>query len=272
MILRFLSTLTATFILACISQAQIHVESAYYGRPGKSEEVTETIRTYVKRGQLSFRVNPISMGRNPNPGKENYFRVEYTLHGRKITGTANDGDVFVFQGAGLSGGQQSRGEASLKVVNNLGQSIRIYSVDGYGRWHWGEQLRPGGVFTTYSDIGHRWVVTSLSSARIIYEFRARRGDNRIAIDNAAVGGLDVDTRPSGGGELRLRFENNYGRSLYLYQLNRWGAWDWKAQLEPDGVYAANAEIGETWIATDRSGRVIEKIVVGRGMSQVRIGR
>jgi hypothetical protein len=150
--------------------------------------------------------------------------------------------------------------------------VYAYHGDRWGRWHWGQQIVPNGIFNTNSTIGQRWVITRTNAARIIHEFTLKPGDNRVVLDRNSVPGIDVGTKPIGGGEVRLRFENTAGRILYLYQLDRWNAWHWKAQLDIGGVYAVNARIGELWVATDRAGRVVQQVKAGKDMGTVRLGR
>ncbi|MEQ1859341.1 MAG: hypothetical protein ABMA13_05350 [Chthoniobacteraceae bacterium] len=66
----------------------------------------------------------------------------------------------------------------------------------------------------------------------------------------------------------LRFQNGYGRAIYVYELDRWASWQWKAQLDPGSTYTANGEIGDRWIVTDRNGRVLREVKVSRDMAPV----
>lgn len=69
---------------------------------------------------------------------------------------------------------------------------------------------------------------------------------------------------------RIRFENGYSRVIYLYELDRWGAWGWKAQLDPGTNYSSAARAGERWIVTDRRGRILRQVTVPRGGGTVRL--
>ncbi len=73
-------------------------------------------------------------------------------------------------------------------------------------------------------------------------------------------------RPSAG--TPLRFQNGSARVTYVYELNRWGAWQWKAQLDPGSVYAARGQAGDNWIVTDRNGRVLRQVRVSAGMAPI----
>jgi hypothetical protein len=72
------------------------------------------------------------------------------------------------------------------------------------------------------------------------------------------------------GTTRLRFENGYSRVVYLYELNRWGAWGWKAQLDAGSNYSTDARPGEKWAVTDRSGRLLQQVVVPSNGGTVRL--
>jgi hypothetical protein len=254
--------------------ANIKVQSAYYGRPspGKSVEVGKVVQQLYNSGRTSFRLSPAIMGASPNPGLPNFLKVEYYLNGKKVTGTATDGELFTFAGTGPAPKPPAPGAARLRILNNLGVPVYAYSIDRWGRWNWGQQIVPSGIFNTNSHIGQRWVITRTNAARIIHEFTLKPGDNRIVLDRNSVPGIDIGSKPMGGGEVRLRFENTAGRVLYLYQLDRWNSWQWKAQLDLGGVYAVNARIGEQWIAADQKGRIVQQIKAGPGMSLVRLGR
>jgi hypothetical protein len=75
---------------------------------------------------------------------------------------------------------------------------------------------------------------------------------------------------AGSGGTRIRFENGFPRVVYLYELNRWGAWTWKAQLDPGSNYSTEARAGENWAVTDRAGRPLQQVVVPRGGGTVRL--
>lgn len=67
----------------------------------------------------------------------------------------------------------------------------------------------------------------------------------------------------------LRFENGYSRAtIYVYELDRWGAWQWKAQLSPGEVYTARGQSGDLWVMADRNGRVLREVRVAANMAPV----
>jgi|GEM_PF-4324745 len=96
--------------------------------------------------------------------------------------------------------------------------------------------------------------------------RAEDGD-RFAFKGVSSG---PSYPPSGGGGDRVRFENAYGRVIYLYELSRWGSWEWKAQLDPGAVYASPARPGDRWAVTDRAGRTLQTVTVPRGLGLMRL--
>lgn len=66
----------------------------------------------------------------------------------------------------------------------------------------------------------------------------------------------------------LRFENGHGRAIYVYEMDRWGAWQWKAQLDPGAVYTARGRPGDNWVVSDRNGRVLRQVKVTSNMAPV----
>jgi len=66
----------------------------------------------------------------------------------------------------------------------------------------------------------------------------------------------------------LRFENGYSRAIYVYELDRWGGWQWKAQLDPGAVYTARGRAGDLWVVADRNGRVLREVRVAANMAPI----
>jgi hypothetical protein len=73
-------------------------------------------------------------------------------------------------------------------------------------------------------------------------------------------------RPAAG--TRLRFENNFGKPVFVYELDRWGGWRWKAQLDPGAVYTAIGQPGDLWTISDRAGRQLRSVRVVANMPPV----
>lgn len=67
---------------------------------------------------------------------------------------------------------------------------------------------------------------------------------------------------------RLRFENSFGKPVFVYELDRWGAWRWKAQLDIGGVYTAIGQPGDLWTISDRAGRQLRSVRVVANMPPV----
>lgn len=76
--------------------------------------------------------------------------------------------------------------------------------------------------------------------------------------------------PAYGGDRRLRFENGYGRVVYLYELDRWGGWAWKAQLDVGAVYSVNGQPGDVWAVSDSKGRILKQVRVPRELGLIRL--
>ena len=73
----------------------LDITKAEYGYPGNMTNVTDAVRKYVKDGNISLKVSPSTVGiPDPNPNKQKYLEVEYTLNGSKNTGTFKDGETF----------------------------------------------------------------------------------------------------------------------------------------------------------------------------------
>lgn len=92
-------------------------------------------------------------------------------------------------------------------------------------------------------------------------YTERADDGQVFTFRGAVG-----TRSSA----RVRFENGYGQQVYLYELDRWGAWHWKAKLDRGTSYTSAARAGDQWVVTDRRGRVLRQVVVPRGGGTIRL--
>lgn len=91
---------------------------------------------------------------------------------------------------------------------------------------------------------------------------ARAGDGEVF----ALPGFGSVPQPAAGTSLRI--ENNFARALYVYQLDRWGAWQWKARLDKGAAYKAVAKPGENWVVIDQSGRVVRQIRVTSQMAPI----
>lgn len=80
-------------------------------------------------------------------------------------------------------------------------------------------------------------------------------------------GFAAPRSPSG---VPLRFESSYSRILYVYELDKWGAWQWKAQLDPGSVYSARGQAGDNWVVTDRNGRIVRQVRVTSNMAPIQL--
>jgi len=82
------------------------------------------------------------------------------------------------------------------------------------------------------------------------------------------GSHNVSRPPAAPSGTPLRFENGYSRAIYVYEMDRWGAWQWKAQLDPGAVYTARGRPGDNWVVSDRNGRVLRQVKVASNMAPI----
>jgi hypothetical protein len=96
---------SVTFILlACISSSlaqRIMVESAYYGAPDRGRDVTAHVQRFADYGE-PFRVSNDTFRMDPAPGQPKRLVVVYSVEGRRIRDSVNEGDVFYFRGGGYA--------------------------------------------------------------------------------------------------------------------------------------------------------------------------
>jgi hypothetical protein len=101
----FGSIFPVTFILlACISSSlaqRIMVESAYYGAPDRGRNVTADVQRFADYGE-PFRVSNDTFRMDPAPGQTKRLVVVYSVGGRRIRDSINEGDVFYFRGGGYA--------------------------------------------------------------------------------------------------------------------------------------------------------------------------
>jgi hypothetical protein len=98
-------TLAVIFVLlAALSSSlaqRIKVESAYYGTPARSRDVTERVQRFADFGE-PFRVSNDTFRMDPVPGQKKTLVVVYNVEGRRIRDSAEEGDVFYFRGGGYA--------------------------------------------------------------------------------------------------------------------------------------------------------------------------
>jgi hypothetical protein len=85
-------------VLTGSSLAQhIVVESAFYGTPDHSRNVTAHVQRFADFGE-PFRVSSDTFRMDPAPGRVKTLVVIYSVKGRRITDRVNEGEVFYFRG------------------------------------------------------------------------------------------------------------------------------------------------------------------------------
>lgn len=248
--------------------AGLNIKLARYGNLNNYRDVRKIVEAYVRSNTLSFPISAQTMGGNPNPGRNNFFYIEYEANGRSFQSSTDEGGIFTFQGiAGVRPPPKlpilrppAPSAAPLRVINRTGSDISVYAIDRYGRWAWAKDLTHGSNFTAHGQVGQDWVITD-SRRQVLEQYRIRVGANTVTLHPRF-------TPPGPGAPSRVRFENANRDVLYLYNVDRWGGWNWMALLEPYGVYEAATRPGEEWIATDRANGLVKQIRIAPGMSRV----
>jgi hypothetical protein len=196
---------------------------------------------------------------------------------RDYTDTVPEGGVFTFRG--LANVEPARPFLNLPflrpatplavpllIINRSGSNVRIYSIDRFGQWVWVADLIKDLTITLNAQVGQEWVAADDSNHLLARE-RISRGDNTLWVNEPGVKSPVGSYR---GGEAWVRFENSHYSSLYLYNLDSLGRWNWMATIEPGGGYSASTEIGQLWIATDTSNHVVRQLTVAPGLSRVKL--
>lgn len=269
--------LTAFLTLAGSAFAGLEIKKARYGNTAGYKDVRGILDAYVRNNTLSFPVSARSMGGDPTGPLPDYLFVVYEVNGREYTDTVADGKVFTFQGIpGLRPVQPPLNlpflkpvapvSAPLALVNRSGGPASAYTVDRYGRWVWAADLASGQTVSLRSKVGEQWILTDARGGVLARE-RISSGDNVLI---AEVPGTGRGGYRPGGEEAWVRFENPSYRSLYLYNLDPLGRWNWVATIEPGGGYSASTRVGETWIATDTGNRVVRTLTAPPGQSRVKL--
>lgn len=100
-----------------------------------------------------------------------------------------------------------------------------------------------------------------------YSYKAQKNFARAADGQVfSLPGIGAPPQPAAGAA--LRFENGHAKAIFVYELDRWGAWQWKAQLDPGSVYTARGRPGDNWVVTDRNGRVLRQVQVASNMAPI----
>lgn len=273
---RFFLVLALTFaLLAGRAFAGTEIRKARYGNETISRDVRGIIEAYLRNNTLTFPVNARTMGGDPNPKQPDYLSITYAVDEREYSEAVPDGGVFTFKGLGNL--QTPRpffplfkpsgpGSAPLVIVNRSEGPAAIYGIDRYGQWVWTASLSKGQTLTLTGQVGQHWLATDESN-RVLARTRISRGDNLMWV-------TAPEDRPPPGGfrgeEAWIRFENTSYKSIYLYNLDSLGRWNWMATLEPGGGYSASTHVGESWIATETSNRLIRQVTVAPGLSHVKL--
>ncbi len=188
--MNFYPVLALIALLASLSSvwaddSPIRILRAVYGRPEPQEarDVRRLMDQYARTGKYTIRINPASMGGDPNPGQRNFLVVEYEVKGKTVRTNVNDGDLFVFQGVGAVPTREltTNGRGALRIVNNFPHAIRAYHLNKWGTWQWGAEIEKGDAFNTTSNIGTDWVITNTRNANILYRFKMEPGQSKVIV-------------------------------------------------------------------------------------------
>jgi hypothetical protein len=77
------------------SASGLQIVKAEYGYSGNMTDVTDAIQSYVSDGKINITVSPKSVGiPDPNPNKQKYLSVQYSLNGATSSETITDGQSF----------------------------------------------------------------------------------------------------------------------------------------------------------------------------------
>jgi hypothetical protein len=275
---RFLPILAILlFCLASQALAGLEIKKARYGTTSGYRDVRGIVEAYLRNNNLSFLVNSRSMGGDPTPRQTDFLFIVYEVNGREYTDTIVEGSVFTFRG--VANVQPARPvlnipllrpaaptTSQMVIVNKSSLTGHTYSVDRYGQWVWVALVNKGQTITVTGQVGQEFIVAD-PSKRVL-------GRERIGRSTTTLWAYEPEERTpvshARGQAAETRFDNAGYRTLYLYNVDSLGRWNWMATLEPGNGYNAASTVGETWIATDTSNRVVRQITVGPGLSRVKL--
>jgi hypothetical protein len=143
-------TFSLIFILLAgisASQAQhIEIESAYYGTPYRSRDVTSRVQRFAAYGE-PFRVSNDTFRMDPVPGQRKSLVVVYSVEGVRIRDNVEEGDVFYFRG----------GEYSEAGRENYRHGIRILEAAYGTRGRYANVTR---IVQHFADTGRAFTVSN----------------------------------------------------------------------------------------------------------------
>jgi hypothetical protein len=129
------------------SQAQhLEIESAYYGTPYRSRDVTRRVQRFADYGE-PFRVSNDTFRMDPVPGQRKSLVVVYRVAGVRISDSAQEGDVFYFRG----------GEYSEAGRENYRRGIRILEAAYGTRGHYINVTR---IVQNFAETGRPFTVSN----------------------------------------------------------------------------------------------------------------
>lgn len=119
---------------------------------------------------------------------------------------------------------------------------------------------------TVNYVSRRGRFTDTVAEGDMFRFRAG-GRPPVVIDDPYAPWL-YPSRPPVTGDAQLRFRNETGRAVNIYTVDGFGRWYWVAGISDGSRASFYSRIGQNWIATDRSGRVLGRIRARPGRSDV----
>jgi hypothetical protein len=269
--------LLVAVVFAATAWADLEIKLARYGNTTSYRDVSEVVTAYLRNNTLSFPVNARSMGGDPTPNGADFLYIEYRTGGRDYQDSIPAGKVFTFRGVAdvmpvrsflnlpfLS--PSTPLAVPLLLINRSGLNARVYCIDRFGQWVWVADMTKGLTLTLKAQVGQEFIATDESN-HVLAHARVSRGDNTLWVNEPGTRAEGTGYR---GDEAWVRFENTHFSSLYLYNLDSLGRWNWMATLAPGGGYSASTEVGPLWIATDTSNHVVRQVTVAPGLSHVKL--
>lgn len=118
------------------SASGLQILKAEYGYSGNMTDVTDAIQNYVSDGKINITVSPKSVGiPDPNPNKQKYLSVEYSLNGAKSSETITDGKTFKLSAPPLREPTKPLKQNVNSILSSILASVFKYGLPTFF-WSW----------------------------------------------------------------------------------------------------------------------------------------